>query len=206
MLHDALANALLAIGVVVGGTTLLDMLLGEATKTFIATATVKTWSYLDDLRRIKFISILRTEAAVFRISMLCVVVNIFILRNPIEDMLLRSTSGGSPSDTLHNPPLFYGMIYVCTLNAAQTIIPVLLRRQSVVVIIITSVSLLLISGIVSLYLISVITSAINLSKRYQLDALWLLLRANGSHNHTNGHRYNFCGSIKYCINCYICWW
>jgi hypothetical protein len=164
MLHDVLSNALLAIGVIVGGTTLLDMLLGPLIKSSIANATIKTWSYLNDLRRIKFLPFLKTENAVFRMSMICVLVNVLIYKD-IPELFFQETL----VLFFITAPLFFAFLYVFTQSVAQILIPVLLKPASGYLILLWSLLILVISGLITLFLTTLLTSAINRTLSYQWD-------------------------------------
>jgi hypothetical protein len=167
MLHDVLTNVLLAIGIIVGGTTLLDMLLGPATKSFIAHATIKTWSVLDDLRRIRFVPVLRTEDAVFRMSLVCAMVNLWVYMNLAEKLA-------------RNVPVVLGFaiivlsmsfFFMFAKGVAQVLIPVLLRPRRAYMILISSTFMLVIGSIITALATGWLASAIDGSFSYNWNEI-----------------------------------
>jgi hypothetical protein len=161
MWHEVLSDALLAIGVIVAGTTLLDMLLGASIKSFIANATIKIWSYLDDLRRIKFIPRLRSDSAVFRMSMLCILINVWIFKDVSEDLLYKISNKIPTITLLILMPLYFTFMVIIPIIIGKIIIPILLRPKTGLIILLLSSIMLIVSGILSFYLVALITNLIN---------------------------------------------
>jgi hypothetical protein len=168
MIHEFLTNALLAVGIIVGGTTLLDIFLGPATKTLIADMTITVWSYLDDLRRIKFISILRTDEAVFRLSYACAGINVYSYRK-IPDLL---PDGMSAVFYVFLSIASFSFIFIFTRSAAEFMIPILLKPKSGFTILFSSLLMLIIGGITWIFLSAFTMNAINRSVIYHFDEMF----------------------------------